>query len=774
MIWWVILFVLGVLLGTICTMSQLGIVIAGVVLLFFWCLKIANKQKGAVLWGVGICFFVIGLVVTIGINEKIQRLEQLGNQKAIVEGTVIGVEQTATQNRYLVAVTKMDTDACRIKVICETDNAYEIGDVICVRATLRLFDVATNYGAFDERQYRYSNGIYLRLTQVETLRHGDNTESLRSRLYVIRQRMQTAYNYYLNETNASLASAMVLGDKTHLDAQIKELYQENGIAHLIAISGLHIAMIGGTLYHLVRTAIGRYDVSAGIGIMFIVFYGMMTGLVGASLRAMIMLVVMIGADVFGRKYDVLSAVALALFVMLLWKPYQIYQAGFLLSFGAVLGIALVVPVWNNLFEHTPKYLQGFVVSVCVQLTTLPIILWYYYEFPFWSVLLNVIVVPVMSVLLVCLLFCGIWGACVKAGQVAPGGLYEAIGMIFARISDGIFCFFEWLCKLSEKLPAHTICVGRPAWWCVFLYYGALVVFVFFSNRNQKNHKKKQQMAMIYGMLMIMLMLSMRIPRDLTVCMFDVGQGDGILIELPTRECILIDGGSSSEKQIGKYVLQNGIKYYGKNSVDYAVVTHSDQDHYSGIYQLIDEELIAVKCLILPKIANPDEQYQALEALARYHGISLRYMKQGNQLQIGNAKLTCLNPSEKIYADKNQGSLCLVLKYKQFDMLLTGDIDAETEQNIVWEQQMQLKGIDVLKVAHHGSATSSCLEFVKQMSPSIAVISVGKNNTYGHPAKETITNLKQVGAKVYRTDQNGAVQIRTDGYQIKVDCILNNR
>ena len=749
MLYWVILFILGEILFRIMPISIIGVIVVGMAF-GIYIIPVAFVKKYNKVLLTGILFFLFGVVRFGDISRQISFCDMEEGTPVMVQGLVTGVEVSGKNTYYILKAEKIQGKEIHIKIRLSfrKEEHIVLGSKLTGRGVVELFENATSPGGYDEESYQYGKGVFLFLKDVEYIETVKPVIPVRERLYRIRQLLSKTYKNLFDEKNGSLASAMVLGNKESLDADVKQLYQRNGIAHLLAISGLHIAMIGGSLYRLLRKRLGSYPIAAGIGILFIVLYGVMTGLSGATHRAVIMLITLIGAEVNGRRYDAVTAISFALFLMLFANPYQITQVGFLLSFGAVLGIALVNPLWKRIFPNMPRCLEGMMVSVSVQLMILPVMLYFFYEVPVYGILLNVIVVPLMSVLLFFLLFCGIMGIFFLKGAV-----------LLAKPAQIIFWFYEVVCELSEGLPCHTICTGKPSVIWIIFYYGILCLMLIVGYR--KNYKLFFLADMLYvGMFLLFLL-----PGSLKICVLDVGQGDGIYLRTPDKKHILIDGGSSSKQKVGTYVLKNGVKYYGGATLDYVFISHSDSDHYSGIVELFDEETIHIKNLILPAVLNPDDAYRQIEKIALEKECNIHYMKRGDKLTVGDVTFYCLNPTEREYEDKNQGSLVFLVNYVDFDFLATGDMDKTVEGEII----DKINGkVEVLKVAHHGSATSSSELFLKSTKPKVACVSVGAKNSYGHPAREVMERLERFCGKIYLTKDSGAITIDTDGktYQIK--------
>ena len=754
-LYWVILFILGEVFSRIISSGVVSI-IGGVLLLVCMIWNRRLRKVNAMYW-IGIAFFLLG-VFCMHAWEEMHTFSQIPvGEPVTFQGVLLKKEEKSRYVVYDIRITELNQCRSSFLIQVEIEPSADIGEQLILGSKVqgqgRVKELlkATNPGAFDAKSYQMGNGVLLTLEDVSYEIINSPVLKWREYLYQFRSNIADIFAELLNEADASLATAMVLGDKSGLDSEIKELYQRNGIAHLIAISGLHIAMIGGSLYRLLRRLTGSYPLAACVGIVFILGYGVMTGLSGATVRAVIMLITSMGADVFGRRYDGLSAIALALWVMLISNPYQITQVGFLLSFGAVIGIALIQPIWKIYFPKLPKWSDGFFVSISVQLVLTPIMLHFFYEIPIYSIVINVIVVPIMNWLLVALLLCG-----------GIGVFSTEIAQLPARVADFIFSLYESICKTSELLPGHTLCTGNvEVGWIVFYYMLlALAIWLFYH--------RKERTAFVVCTAFLVWFAVLFLPSKLTICMFDVGQGDGIYIRTPNRVHILVDGGSSTKNKVGQYVLKNGLKYYGAATVDYVFISHSDSDHYSGVKELLEEECIRIRHVVLPAITNPDTSYMELVRLAKKKRCTIFYMKRGDVLQTDGVIFRCLGPLQQDYEDKNAGSIVLQMNYGNFDMLFTGDLTAEEEKKTLEHIEGR---IEVLKVAHHGSATSSSSTFLEGVRPIIACVSVGADNSYGHPAKEVMKRLEQTTEKIYLTKNCGAITIETDGKEYVIHTFL---
>lgn len=609
-------------------------------------------------------------------------------------------------------------------------------------------------------------------------------------------------------------------------------------------TGLHIAILGMTLFEWLRKRTGSYRISGCVAMIVVVFYGIMTGLSGSTSRAVIMMgLVMIG-KAKGRSADLLTSAGIASIGMAVWNPYVIRDAGFQLSFAAVAGLAVIHPVYVQTFGKNGKLRQAFGVSLSSSLATLPICVFYYYQFPLYGILLNLLVVPLVSCLLMSALVtagCGIIS--IKAAELAG---------IPAHF---ILILYERLCGLSEKIPFSSINVGHISVRMVLVYYLGLGVVLFIlrcyageKNSSQstdennsageevnksmrkslgrdltKSVRKKSGRCgrYLYGIILVILLTALyeyaNLDRSFVTVFLDVGQGDGILIRTEQETSILIDGGSTSNQRVGEYVLLPAIRYYGMSELDYVFVTHGDADHISGIEYLLNAEHIGVRIRNLVLAKYGDRQGLAnIETLAKEKNINVVYMEAGDKIQekqnpdMAGLTLECLYPSGStleakqvvereadsiaeakqvaereasgITDDKkiaigldnaitanvpgegatgsglnaNDLSMVLLAKYDGRKILFTGDAGSMVEKRLILEKSILLSEIDALKVGHHGSHSASSKGFLQTTKPQYAIISCGKKNHYGHPHEETLMQLQTIGARVYRTDQCGAI------------------
>lgn len=533
----------------------------------------------------------------------------------------------------------------------------------------------------------------------------------------------------------------------------------------MAISGLHLSFVGLGFYRMIRRLTGSYALGGAFGMAFLLLYIIMIGSSVSAVRALIMFCIRVGADMSGRVYDAPTAVAAAAAGVILWRPFSFYDAGFQLSFGAVCGIIFLYPLVseeeagyrnsavkekrNTRSSLLSGIKDSFTASICIQAATLPAILFHYYEFPVYSVLLNLIVIPLMSLLLVSgfagSFLCLFW----------PGG-----GILCMQLCGLILKLYERLCRGICLLPKHQLITGKPEVFGIIVYCTGLLLCLLLLHG--KICRAARAGAYTVGMLALIFSCPAVNHKGLEAVFLDVGQGDGIFIRERGGITCLIDGGSSDVSKVGKYRIEPFLKARGVSEIDYAFVTHGDSDHISGLEELLERQDIGVRisCVVFPEQELWDEKLESLCLLAREYGTRTAVMHPGQRLEGKKLILGCIAPDgEKLAETGNAASLVLEGTYGELDILFTGDVEGEGE-NLLTE--ILEKEYEVLKVAHHGSKNSTNEEFLEIVHPKLAVISAGRDNRYGHPHEETLKKLEKEGAAVLITAQSGAVILKAKG------------
>ena len=801
------------------------------------------------------------------------------------------VQEEAAEKQLLVqgkcAQKPADTKATE-NILCYLREGVpepEIGSLVILKGTLKNFQQPTNPGQFNAPFYYQILRISFRLNQAEIQVKSDRFYKIAEGLYQLRRKAGSKVDALLPEQEASVMKTMLLGEKGILDEEIKGLYQRNGIAHILAISGLHISMIGMGLYQLLRRAGLKIKLSAILASMIIVLYGMMTGFAVSAIRAIAMFLLQMLAQILGRTYDRITALAVAAVLVLVEQPLYLFHSGFQFSFLCVLGISLILPVLGNV-RKGKKLFEG----VALMAVTLPVYLGVFYQIPVYSMFLNFIVLPMMSILM---------GAGIV--MILAAFLCTPLAIPAAWLITGILMVYERLGLFTEKLPHHYWTPGCPAKWQLAVYVAVLIIIAALGRTKRKavlyqrdcihkdcihrrggcakeilqedppchevlqyemsqyersqhgmaqynipryevsqyeipqyemQNKRIRRIAchggkwistygipvgICWGFLLLgVVILTWRFRPELKVTFLDVGQGDCIFLQTENGDSYLTDGGSSSVSKVGKYRMIPFLKYQGASQIKAVFVSHADSDHYNGIAELLEQaelEGIRVENLVLTDIADEcrSEGYEELVELAGQNGITVQLLHEGQQLQDGELLFQCLHPSKGYRAeDLNETSMVLLVTYREFSMLLTGDVQGAGEEHLTqelqdWkepgvaqmqdvirisgeEESMEEESIEderiegqieekrpqnkmganhteteltILKVAHHGSKNSTSEEFLKAANPKLAIISCGEGNRYGHPHEETLERLEKVDIPWFCTKDYGAITVTVD-------------
>lgn len=750
-----------------------------------------------------LCCVCVAFVVTVFLYLKLVPLPEPAHE--LPEGgtvTLIGeVCQKEYQERYGVQTLVLQLKNVRRQA---ADKAAEGGRVICymlpdaclqepkagstiaVEGIVSHFGRARNPGGFDARQYYQILGVDFRLYKARVVVQGSSYSVYREILYRLRRHFEKIFDRVLAARDASIMKAVLLGNKSELDTQSRQLFQKSGIAHILAISGLHITLLGMGLYRLLRRAYLPQPLCAVICIGLMIAYGDMVGMSSSAYRAVFMFGIQLTAWMLRRTYDMLTALALAAMLILLEQPLYLYHAGFLLSFGAILGVGCLSEVVKPVRQgKSLRFLDKIVLSLCgslgIFLIHFPLMLCIYYEFPVYSFVLNLIVIPAMSVLMAAGLLC-----------LGAGSLPMAAGLGLAKWTGAvchlILAGFEWLCTKSLELPFANWRPGRPENWRIYGFSAAVAALYAAHHRGKHLSKcaayEKRGIRIglpmqirLMTVLAAVIFVSNSSVSGVSVTFLDVGQGDCVWIESEKGEHFLVDGGSTSESAIGAYTIVPYLKYMGVSQLDAVFLTHLDSDHISGVLELIaDGAEIRINRLCISDAVMEDSAYEKVSALCEAAQIPVYRLRAGDRVEAGGFWLEVLHPQRGYETDSRNAS-SLVMKLETPDgitVLLTGDVEADGEQQAARELQKMpgFSGITIYKASHHGSRYSNTEELISLIQPELAVVSCGADNRYGHPHQETIERLRGAGSDIWITKDTGAITVKIQNGKYKVERYLN--
>lgn len=659
-----------------------------------------------------------------------------------------------------------------VRVFLKKKEEISAGSLISVSGKLEQTEPPRNPGEFDSRQYYACEHIYYFMKQGVIRKKSTGSFGYQQMLLNLKDRIRAVLRKCAGR-DSPVFEAMLLGEKSDLEEARKLRYQMAGMIHILAISGLHISILGMGIFSLLKKT-GFGNGTAGVFVLFLMLqYGILTGGSVSAMRAVCMFVISVGAKILGRSYDLLTALALSAILLLLDSPAYLYSSSFLLSFGAVVGIGAVTPWMIKITGIRGKTGKSLISSLAVQLAMLPVMLRFFGEVSVVGIFLNLAILPTVGGVLLSGLCCcmlGLWNS--------------RLGILAAAPGRTLLWGYEKLCILAGKLPFCTWIGGKPEIWKCILYYFLLAAGIlsglYAAERLRNREEKERFRRLIKGSLSFglcslfafsgILLLSWKSRDSLRITCLDIGQGDGIVLEMPQEGVFLMDCGSSNKNNIAMYQLLPYLKSRGISYIDGILISHTDQDHISGILELLEymsRGLTAIRAgvLLLPDWSRPPEIYQELCSLAEAAGVKVDFIGKGDCFSSGKVKFRILAPLEASAGENvNEEGMVMELEYGEFQGLFTGDIGSDTEKKLL----PVLRDVDFLKTAHHGSRYSTCQEFLDRVKPELAVISCSASNTYGHPSPETTLRMKKSGVKVEFTMKNGAVTVSADGKYISTE------
>ena len=730
--------------------------------------------------------------------ETTDNLSQIsGSADADQMSVLISSQKTISQINEMQEI--FGKNASALCYLQEDEALPRAGSYVRVFGEVSPFLQATNPGEFDTAAYYRRKDCLFALRKTKITAQTKNYGRLEEFLSQLRYESEALFRKLLGEKNGATASAMVLGRKKGMDSEVKALYQGAGISHLLAISGLHLSLIGAGLFGLLKKVRLPVALSAGISTWILIVYAQLTGMGISTRRALVMFLLFLAAGLLKRTPDLPTSLAVAALLLLVPKPQRILDAGFQLSFSAVLGIAGMIPVLQDGWEDAAPSLRvtdgvagwniarAAIVRTCrllrknilaglgITMTMLPFLLIHFYEWSPWSVLLNLVVIPLMGILLPCLI-----GLQLVARLTALVHCLELPQHLLCTAIEAIFSCYEQLCRFTMALPGSILHTGYPTWQALAAYTIGLIALAV-SGKKLRPHLRLAAAVCLMGIFLI------RLPGELNVTMLDVGQGECVGIETREHHVYLVDAGSTSKKKTGQYQIIPWLKYIGTRGVEGIFITHWDEDHISAVGELLEwskSSRVKIRRIFLPDVALKDEVLEALLQQIEEAEISVEYLSAGEHMTDGALQISCLHPyAKKVPEDRNDASLVLRLSQGDFQMLLTGDLEKSGEDWLVEQARPAVEQpqpaaqnplrCTILDAGHHGASNATGEALLDLAQPELVLNSCGKNNRYGHPAPETLKRLEERGIRWYSTAEVGAIQVQVGKKKVKIKQYIQN-
>mgnify|MGYP000581621049 FL=1 len=603
---------------------------------------------------------------------------------------------------------------------------YELGDKIKLFGKLKLPSNNSIFNGFNYREYlKYERINYI--FDIDEIIKISNNKSIMYKL------KNSIINIINKSPNKDYLHTFLLGNNKYIDKEVMESYRINGISHLFSISGMHISLLSMIILKLLK----NYKFKKEVVILFLLIYMTLTDFLPSILRSGIFFILIYLNKKFNLNISMFKLMIILLFICVLIDPYIVYKIGFQYSYT----ISFYLITFNQLINKSKnKLYKLFIVSFISFIVSVPIAINNFSQINVLSIFLNIFFVPIVSSI------------------IFPLSLITFLFPFFNNLFTILINIFELLSITFSKIDNFIFIMSKISTLFIIIYYIIISITLYFLSKNKYKY-------IVSLMFIFVIHYNITIfNKGLEITYIDVGQGDSIFIKFPNdKSNILIDTGGKvtygnlkNNYSVGKNIVDY-LKSMGIRKLDYLIITHGDFDHMGDGLYLID------KFKVENVIFNCGE-FNVLEKelIKVLDEKKIKYYSCIKELNIDNNKLYFLQT--KKYDNENDNSNVIYTELNGYKFMFMGDAGVEKEKDIL--DKYNLANIDVLKVGHHGSKTSSSKEYIDEIKPKYAIISVGKNNRYGHPNKEVLNNLDN--SKIYRTDQDGSIMFKIKNNKLKIE------
>ena len=744
-------------------------------------------------------FSVISNTITIYQNNKYNIIYK---DKENLEGKALVVsEKEDKQYSYLYKIKVLNIENKKeskntylyLRINKKSDVLLEYGDIISFKGEFQEPRKKRNYGGFDYKNYLKTLKIYgtVKCESYNVLEKNKGNILISFTNKISNSVKEKIYDL-LDKREANLLIGLLLGDDDNIDHDIEESFKISSLSHILAVSGMQVTYIITAMYFIFNNLLGKRKTKIVI-IIILIFYTILTGFSPSIVRASIMGILIMGAGLFYRKNDIWNSIAISLLLMLIYNPFLITNVGLQLSYLGTIGIILLNKTFLRIFNKirfekyilnrkiiniVSKIIEILTVTISASVVVFPIMLYNFNLFGTYFLITNLFASIIIGPIT-------IFGTVI----VIISFVFLKIGKLLSVILEISLNTLVFVSNFS-KLPFSKIYITTPKISMIIFYYVLIIFFNYiykiYNNRNlsltqirfrnlialykykikEIYNNKKSRKKFISILILIVFCFNIYnffiIKRELKIYFVDVGQGDSTFIVTPKNETILIDGGGSlgTDFDVGESTLLPYILDRGYKKIDLMFVSHFDQDHIGGLFKILEE--LKVEKVCISKQEEDSENYQKFLNIVKEKNIQVLVVKIGDKIVLDkNLYFDILWPKDKQIEENklNNNAIVMKLNYNNFSMLFTGDIEKKAEEEILktYKNSKMLES-DILKVAHHGSKTSTTDEFLNKVKPKIALIGVGKDNMFGHPSNTTIEKLEKMNIKIYRTDLNAEISI----------------
>lgn len=736
------------------------------ILVFFFLNKIKREYSNIRLIinkvhkNIVIFFITFSMLGYIRVIYKENMIEKIYLEQSLIVTIISDNMEEEYANKYIGKVEGYNTN---MYILIDKNMSLEYGEVLKIYGNVIEPQEQRNVYGFNYKQYLKSIDIVGRIKAEKYKIIGKRYNLFEKFIYDLRKSIQEKIYKIIQSENKYLLEALILGNKDNVSEDINKSFKDSSLSHMIAISGTHIIIITTLMYKVMDwIRLGKRN-KYYISIVIIFIYIFVAGSTSAVIRACISMIFELIAKLIHKKSNIYVKMCVSAMIILIINPYSIINTGFILSYGGVIGIFIYMKIINN--KDDKKGIKAYikdscVISICVQITIFPILVNMFNNISFTFFISNLVASPIVTLILNIAII-----AIILSYIVLP------ISVFLGKILDILISILIYLSNICAELPFSTNSCIRIDVTYILIYYSIIIYLLYLIKINRihivKHFFRKHILRVISIILVLCIIINLYNNigiKDLDIFFIDVGQGDSTLIKTPCNKVILIDGGGNTsnsdfnvgEKTLLPYLLNRKIK-----KIDYIFVSHFDSDHVEGLLYIMDK--LEIKNIVIGTQYENCENLQKFLKIVRKEKIKVIIVEEGSRINIEkNMHFDVLwpNTADKIKENvMNNNSLVCKLYYKDFTMLFTGDIEKEAEDKLYNKYSgKNILESTVLKVAHHGSKTSSMEKILNEIKPKIALIGVGENNDFGHPSEITIQNLNKIGCNIYRTDQCGEIII----------------
>ena len=765
--------ILGLIIGTYMGLYNVSIalifliflILISAIMIIVFTISMDNVFKANILKILKILIIIILSLIYASFSLKKYDKAFLVNESKYIIRIESNKEVVKNYNKYVARIKSGQYK--NLKILVYTKKKLDYGQIIEFTERIEKPDTVRNDKGFDYSRFLRERKI-CGIVKLKDCIIVKNEVDFFSLLFMIKSKLIGVLERNYSCEEAGFLKAILLGDVNELDENIKANFKSANISHIIAISGMHISYIVLILEYILKVFIKNIKIRNIIIIIFLIVFTIFVGASNSVSRACIMVCITYLGKILLEKDDFYTSFKIALCILLISNPYNIFSCSMWLSFGGSLGIVLyskliekilikkinlIIRKSKNNYIKTliipNKVLKKIVAIISVtcgaQIMVFPIMVYIFNTISLNFLISNLLI----SELIAPILILG----------------YASFFIPFVSIIERFLIKIIFLIvEFSAKLPYSNFLIATPSLYRIIIYYIILGFLCYFYNNKKFSSyriiRKKKLKTLLISFMVLFLIFSnfdFLLKNDFIIHFLDVNQGDCCLITTRFQKRILIDGGKGiedeydyGEKVVGPYLLDHGIK-----RIDYLIVSHFDSDHCGGLFYILEN--FDVRNIIIGKQAEKYHNLIEFMKLQQKKKVNLICVEANDIINLDReCRIEILFPDTNNEISKNKinnNSLVFKLYYKKISILFTGDIEEEAEKVLVYLYKEKLKS-DILKVAHHGSKTSSSEEFLKYVRPKIALIGVGKNNIFGHPSGSVIQRFEKLRSKSFSYRSNG--------------------